>query len=191
MSPEDHEGEDAEVDAPFGRALSRASSRQIRTDGGWQEDVEANEIAGTGLYVSGISYVYEEDVSGFDVVITVCEDSVRDYIPDDTSYRYFCMADGEHGSDRGEHSYELFEMAVNRVRQARVGAQSDSTPPCILVHCHMGQSRSVSVVTAALAADHEMSVETALEQVRDERPQADPNDDMLELIEQYVDVHGD
>ncbi|GLD97823.1 hypothetical protein PINS_up006520 [Pythium insidiosum] len=62
----------------------------------------------------------------------------------------------------------------------------DSDPTnAVLVHCFVGRSRSVTVVTAYLMARHSMSLSQALERVRLVRPQARPNSGFLAQLRCY------
>jgi protein-tyrosine phosphatase len=55
-----------------------------------------------------------------------------------------------------------------------------------LVHCYMGRSRSVTVAAAFIAAVRGCSAQEALEQIRERRPDARPNDGFREQLEHWV-----
>jgi predicted protein tyrosine phosphatase/rhodanese-related sulfurtransferase len=55
-----------------------------------------------------------------------------------------------------------------------------------LVHCYMGRSRSVTVAAAFIAAVRGGSAQEALEQIRERRPEAPPNDGFREQLEHWV-----
>ncbi len=103
------------------------------------------DYSGSGeLYVAGIRASREADKSHLDRVITVCQESVSDNISSEQEYNFFCMSDGPSNYYGGDSSYEMFEEA------ATVLFESLNNDESVLIHCHMGQSRSVSVATAAL-----------------------------------------
>lgn len=135
-----------------------------------------NEVS-DGVWVSDIIGVREEPTNQFESIITVCQDSVEDNVSAEQEYHFFCMADGPHNAYGGDSSYELFEEAVDAVL--------DAAEP-LVVHCHMGQSRSVSVVTAAIAVRDGMSFSEAFGQVRRYRPQADPDRLLVSHAQQYI-----
>ena len=135
-----------------------------------------NEVA-DGIYVSDIVSIREEPTNHFESIITVCQDSVEDNVSSEQEYHFFCMADGPHNAYGGDSSYELFAEAVDTVL--------DAAKP-LVVHCHMGQSRSVSVVTAAIAVRDGMSFSEAFGQVRRYRPQAHPDRLLVDHAQQYI-----
>lgn len=104
----------------------------------------ATKVA-AGFYVSDIEYVRENPTDKYDVVVTCCQDEVRDNVSDETAYYWFNMADGAADSYGGDSSYGTFEVAASTVMDALEAGQK------VLCHCHMGQSRSVAVAIAALA----------------------------------------
>lgn len=121
----------------------------------------------------------EQTPSIVDVIVTVCQDDVRDHVPDDASYEFFNMSDGE-DMYGGNSTYALFERATDTV--VRHLEDGDA----VLVHCHMGQSRSVTVAAAALATTNDMSAFDALAAVDDVRPQTNPNQKLLGHLQRYV-----
>jgi len=132
-----------------------------------------------GLYVSNITYAVTEDTSEFDRVVTVCQDNIEDNVG--CRYSHYKMADGEpQGHNPGDCSFELFEQAADEVAVALADGET------VLVHCHAGQSRSVSVCMAAVAALTDSSFAHAREVVEDARPQAQPNALLLEHARKYA-----
>ena len=55
----------------------------------------------------------------------------------------------------------------------------------VLVHCHMGRSRSATLCAAYLIAEHRMDWRGALDAVRRARPSAAPNAGFLKQLKQY------
>lgn len=98
------------------------------------------------IHVTDITLVREghtpDDV---DRIVTVCQEDVTDHIPTAVAYEWYQMSDGPHSGYGGVHSYRLFEMAAASVLRALEAGET------ILVHCHVGKSRSVSVAAAAIA----------------------------------------
>ncbi|UBF22417.1 dual specificity protein phosphatase [Haloarcula virus HCTV-15] len=137
------------------------------------------------LYVTDIQSVRERPLDGIDHVVTVCQDSVEDNLPEGVHYDFFCMADGvESGHVPGDSSFEMFEQATDRVV---AGLTVGDT---VLVHCHAGVSRSVAVATAALAVTEDLSTEEAFQRVRMARPLADPHDLLWLHADRYVEMYG-
>lgn len=60
-----------------------------------------------------------------------------------------------------------------------------------LIHCHADISRSVSVSAAVLAVRNEQTVSASLEQIREHRQRAHPNERLRDYAKLYVYVHGD
>jgi hypothetical protein len=131
------------------------------------------------LWISDISTVREQSDDRFDRVITVCQDSIIDNVGADTAYEYYCMADGEIDSYGGNNSYSLFKRATDSLVSA---LENDET---VLIHCHMGQSRSVSVAIAALANYEVDHVRDVTEDIHDVRPSIGPDEHLWNHIERY------
>lgn len=124
-----------------------------------------SDIGGT-LYIGDILDVREKSIADLDVdhVVTVCQDEVRDNISDDLAYDHFCMADGiERGQNAGDSSYEMFKDASLRVANLLLEGND------ILVHCHAGQSRSVTVSASAIALTDDISFAYALDRIEQKR----------------------
>jgi protein-tyrosine phosphatase len=137
------------------------------------------------LYISGIVAVREEPTSHLDSVITVCQDSVEDNISDEQNYAQFCMADGPHNSYGGDHSYEMFAAAADTLYEALASGDS------VLIHCHIGQSRSVSVAVAALGRLLDIPRHEAYDIVKNYRPQAHPDKLLMGHASTYIEHHTD
>jgi len=137
------------------------------------------------LYVSGIVAAREEPTDHLDSVITVCQDSVEDNISDEQNYVQFCMADGPHNAYGGEHSYETFREAADLLHSSLVLDES------VLIHCHMGQSRSVSVAVAALGRLLDLPRHEAYDLVKNYRPQAHPDKLLMGHASTYIESHTD
>lgn len=135
------------------------------------------------LHVTDITTVREAATSQFDRVITVCQESVEDNISDSIDYHHFCMADGPHNTYGGDHSYDLFAEAADTLYEAL------ATGECVLIHCHMGQSRSVSVAVAALGRLLDISRTNAYSIVERYRPQAHPDTLLMGHASTYIEKH--
>lgn len=55
-----------------------------------------------------------------------------------------------------------------------------------LVMSETGTSRSVTIITSALALKHETDFETAFEMVKQSYKEADPNDDIVKQVKEFV-----
>jgi protein-tyrosine phosphatase len=139
---------------------------------------------GDGLHISSIRSVQSHDTGQYDVVVSVCQDTCRQNISDDTPYRHFPLADDEHSEENwgGSAEYDLFEDAAMHV----VGLLLDEAVDDILVHCHVGKNRSAAICAAALGAYHDSSYERALDAVRDARPMVNPNELMRSHATQFI-----
>lgn len=133
------------------------------------------------LYVSNIQDARTCDKSDFDVVVTVCQDSLEDNVSNDIEYHYYCMADGEEtGLIPGDSSYDMFEDAAGTVlSHIRDG-------DTVLLHCHAGQSRSVSVGMAALMATGEFTFDEAWTRMADRRPQVHPDRTLRQYAKRFA-----
>lgn len=134
------------------------------------------------IWIADIQSAREGSTGRFETIVTTCQDEISDNVSDDTEYHHFCMSDGEIEGYGGDSSYEMFEEAVDTVL--------DAERP-VLVHCHMGQSRSGGVVTATLATENGVSFYDMLSTLIDMRPQLRHMDTNLrEHGEQYVEEHS-
>lgn len=127
------------------------------------------------------------DVDSVDCVITVCQDTLEEEIDtSDVRYHQYNLADGKHDVERGgECTFELFEQAADELRAA-------VTNDCeTLIHCHAGISRSVSVSAAVLAVRNEQTVSVSLEQIREHRRRAHPDERLRDYAKLYAYLHGD
>lgn len=102
------------------------------------------------VHVTDIEFLRETPLpDDVDRVVTVCQESVTSHIPEGVAYEWYQMSDGPACGYGGDHSYRLFEMAAASVLWALEMGQT------VLIHCHMGQSRSVSVAAAAICVYEE------------------------------------
>lgn len=130
------------------------------------------------LWISDIQSVREESTSQFETVVSVCQDRVSDNVGCD--YRHENLADGIYDTYGGDCTIETFSDGVEHVV---VSLEQNRTT---LVHCHAGISRSVSVSIAALATTTDIDPMEALEQIREHRPQANPNEILQKRIAEYL-----
>lgn len=94
--------------------------------------------------------------------------------PDALTVRSVPMIDGP------QNEYDDFEAAA----EALLSLLSDGHT--VFVHCAAGISRSGSVTAAALAVRRDLSVEDAVEFVREGRPQVHPHAHLREQAERFV-----
>jgi protein-tyrosine phosphatase len=135
------------------------------------------------LYISGIQSACEDATNHLDRVITVCQDSIEDNVSSQQSYDFFCMADGPHNAYGGECSYELFRRAANVLFMALEDGES------VLIHCHQGASRSVSVAVASLGRLLDIPRHEAYDLVQHYRPQAHPDQLLMGHASTYIEQH--
>lgn len=144
------------------------------------------EYDGSGeLFVSDITAIREQQTNHLDRVVTVCQDSVEDNISAEQEYNFFCMADGPHCGYGGDSSYEMFSRAANVLFRALHQGES------VAIHCHMGQSRSVSVACAALGRLLDIPRQEAFDTVQHYRPQAHPDQLLMGHASTYIEEHTD
>lgn len=135
------------------------------------------------LFISGIVSAREDPTSHLDRIITVCQDSVEDNISEEQEYDFYCMADGPHNAYGGDSSYEMFEEAADSLYAALEADES------VLIHCHMGQSRSVSVAVAALGRLLDLPRHEAFAKVEYYRPQAHPDKLLMKHASKYINAN--
>jgi predicted protein tyrosine phosphatase len=163
-----------------------------------------DEIA-SGVYVTAIDTIRNTSLQDVDAIVTTCQDGIHDHVPDDCAYTHVNMADDRESADNwgGSYSFSTFREAADAVYRhlcdfgdsEGTSDSADSTTPLvesdddietIVVHCHRGRNRSVSVVTAALARYEDRPVSDVLFDVYDARDIIEPNDRMLWNAVTYV-----
>lgn len=140
------------------------------------------DYTGSGeLYITGISEAAECEKSYIDRVITVCQDSIEDNVSPSIEYSYYCMSDGPDNVYGGDSSYEMFSEAADELYNAL------STGESVLIHCHHGTSRSVSVACAALGRLLGIPRSEALDIIHHYRPRDSyPDPLLMEHTTQYI-----
>jgi len=138
------------------------------------------------LHVTAIGEAQTMDKTDFDRVITVCQDSIEDNVSSEQEYSHYNMADGPACGYGGDHSYEMFEEAADELYEALSSGET------VLIHCHAGESRSVSVATAALGRLLDESRSNALALVHRYRITShDPDGLLLGHVDDYISKHTD
>ena len=141
------------------------------------------------LHITGIQTAAECDKSRFDRIISVCQDSIGDNVPQDIGYSHYCMSDGTPSVEKeygGRCDYQIFEQASDELQWAL----KEGEP--VLVHCHNGTSRSVSVATAALGARLGLTRSEALGLIHYYRPREKyPNSLLMSHARRYISEHTD
>lgn len=133
------------------------------------------------LHLSGIVAVEEKSTSHFDRVISVCQQKAEDNVG--VSYSHYNMSDGVADTyhPESECNYSIVEDAANELYEALESGEK------VLIHCHMGQSRSVSVAIAAIARLREIEeYRYAHNIIKNSRHQARPNDTLRRFVKQYI-----
>lgn len=144
-----------------------------------------NQVHGQ-LYIADIAAARTSDMSTFDAIVTVCQDSIEDHIPDGTDYHFFNMADGPECDYGGKSDYQFFKDAAQTILDHLESGET------ILVHCHMGQSRSASTSLAALSVLEDVTYHEMFLRVKESRPQINPDgllrDHAIRFIEEQTDI---
>jgi hypothetical protein len=134
------------------------------------------------LHISGIREAREGGTTQFDRVITVCQDSIEDNVSSSCDYSWYNMSDGEADGWGGSSEYELFEAAADELHDALLDGET------VLIHCHHGHSRSVSVATAALGRYLGMTRSEAYQHIYRYRILPHPPEQvLLEHASRYID----
>jgi len=131
------------------------------------------------LWISDIESARETD-HNFDTIVTACQDSIEDSIGEDVTYQQYNLADGPQDTAGGRCDYEMFRRTAQTVRSAHLDGNNT------LVHCHLGVSRSASIVIAVVGAMESRDYETARQLVEAERPEIDPKDKLAEFARRYI-----
>jgi hypothetical protein len=137
------------------------------------------------LWNASISEVEENSTEQFDRIVSVCQDRCTDNVAGRIPYDHFMLADGvgsqqEHG---GDCSYTMFEIAAENISE---WVQNEN----VLVHCHAGRSRSVSICAAVLAVQNDGSFDEQLQYVIDQQDgRGNPNELLRSHGHRYVYDH--
>jgi len=141
------------------------------------------------LHITNITEARTMEKTGFDRVITTCQDSIEDNVSDDIWYSHYCMSDGRPEVEEqygGSCEYELFAEAAQELYGALAEGET------VLIHCHAGQSRSVSVAVAALGQLLDLNRSEALDLVHYYRPSFHyPDMTLMDHASDYIDAHTD
>ena len=135
-----------------------------------------------GLYVGGLEDLDQPDLldeAGITHILSVLEFDYCDY-PEFAKYQRLLIQaeDGPH-----EDLLQYFSRTNAFIDQALASGQG-----AVLVHCAMGQSRSVTVVCAYLQYRQKTPPKQALEIVKEARTEAAPNKGFVEQLEVYSSV---
>lgn len=137
-----------------------------------------NEITDQ-LWISDIDTVRSRSLPDtIDTVVTTCQDEISDNVG--CRYKWFNMADGEVDEYGGDDSYELFAEAVEYVRDELAAGRT------VLVHCHVGKSRSAAVCATVLAAERDQSFTSGFATVEEARPLVNPKPDLRDHGRAYL-----
>lgn len=116
------------------------------------------------------------DMYGIDIVI-----SVYDFLPNTrektTAKRFFLIIYDSLDSDIGRY----FKTVGSIIRKAERRGKR------IFIHCHMGISRSVTLLISYLMRYYRMNVQRAIKYLRERRPYIQPNIGFLKQLYIYED----
>jgi protein-tyrosine phosphatase len=130
------------------------------------------EYRGPGrLFISDIQSVAEQPSAQFDVVVSVCQDTVEDNVG--CEYWHYNLADDEQSKERwgGSCDYDDFAEAMLHLTELLLDEKT------VCLHCHHGRNRSVTVAVGALSVLLDITPRHALDIVTQHRPEADPKVD--------------
>jgi hypothetical protein len=131
------------------------------------------------LWISDIESA-RETTRDFDTVVTACQDGIEDSIGEDVTYQQYNLADGAQDTAGGRCDYDIFRRTAQTVRSAHVAGNNT------LVHCHLGVSRSASIVIAVVGAIESCDYETAHRLVAAERPEIAPKEELADFAQRYI-----
>jgi len=139
-----------------------------------------------GIHVGQIEAVAESPTD-YGAILSVCQDTRYENVPDGVRYWHTSMADDLESQRNwgGSCDYSSFAEAVEKL--ASLHKHHDS----VLVHCHKGRNRSVAVTAAYIATQMpSLSSRGAIQLIQDKRPIADPNSLMRYWANRYVTRNG-
>jgi atypical dual specificity phosphatase len=136
------------------------------------------------LWIGDIQDAREEALGEFGIskVITVCQDTVESNIG--CEYTHYNMSDGPDNKYGGDYSFNIYQQASDELFRA---INSNKT---VLIHCHKGQSRSVSVAMGVICRLENISAVEALNLIKENRPEANPDELLVERAERYAELHS-
>lgn len=130
------------------------------------------------LWVSDVNSVETTDVEslGIDHVIGMCSHNMAEHVP---LYDHFPINDGL-------HDYDIFEQAVDKSMELLEQGET------LLVHCHVGRSRSVGVCICALVLHYGMTRDDAYDLI-DETRRSGPgiNEEIIKSVNRYLEPLDD
>jgi len=130
------------------------------------------------LYITDIETA-RRTASPTDVVVTVCQDDIEDNVSEKCSYKWFNMSDGDTGYG-GRSDYGIFKEACDAVISHLEKGDS------VLVHCHVGKSRSAAVCIASLAVFEKLRYNEAYKKVKEARSFINPDSLLVEHANRYI-----
>lgn len=132
------------------------------------------------LWISDIESA-RQTTRNFDTIVTACQDGIEDSIGEEVTYQQYNLADGAQDTAGGRCDYDIFRRSSETVRNAHL--EGNNT----LVHCHLGVSRSASIVIAVVGAIESCDYETAHQLVAAERSEIDPKEELADFARRYID----
>lgn len=106
-------------------------------------------------------------------ILTVASSLTPAY-PSDFVYKIISVLDSE-DVDLSKYFDECFDFIEEAI----------GTGGGVLVHCFAGRSRSVTIIISYLMRKYDMSLNKALEYVKEKRPVASPNSGFITLLQNY------
>lgn len=133
------------------------------------------------LWITDINTARKSNKEKFDTIITVCQDSIKENIPQDTNYHHYCISDGPNNKYGGRHDYKIFKKATDQLHKH---LKQNKT---VLIHCHRGASRSTSISMAAIGKLlNNLRPHEAYGLIKNHRPQTAPDDKLHNHMKRYI-----
>lgn len=105
-----------------------------------------------------------------------CTNTVSNYFENNSSLTYLRIPIDD---TYNQHIEQYFDMTYNTIEQAIKENKN------VLVHCHAGVSRSVTIVIAYLMRKNNLTYEQARTFVKSKRSIIDPNPDFVKSLQEF------
>ncbi|KAK2901109.1 hypothetical protein Q8A67_009224 [Cirrhinus molitorella] len=99
-------------------------------------------------------------------------------------HRICVRSEGPSESDRYRYLLSRLDDCVSFICDA-LSTHSESKPSAVLVHCHVGQSRSAAVVTAYLMKTQHLNLQDAYTKLQNLKPDVKMNEEFMDQLALY------
>lgn len=127
------------------------------------------------LIIASIDEVQDNPTGEYDAILSVCQDTCDANVSDSVAYEQYPLADDCESVANwgGEFSFQMFNSAVKQLTQALYDDKK------VLIHCHAGRNRSVSVAIAAYAIWRNITFSSARQTVMAGQDKEAPDEELL------------